>query len=485
MKKIISDLRITRAVTALFLAGCLLGFSGGGSAAGPGTATTADLESPEARVLTIGDFIRLASKNDTVFEQILIDELKLQYRRDLLLPGRDIILSVKGQYDFILNQKREDPEVAVGLDKLFPGSGTHVSVSYENIPSVSSTTEKSRMDFLISQPIAENAFGHATRLQDKITGIEIDVIRYQITEAYEDYLASLINIYYNWYSAYENLKIGKSSYEQNKQLLDNMNRRAASKIALPVDVNKVQLLVIAKEENMISLKEAYNNHTNLVITAIRADDKIEWVPQDPSGFHDFEVDFEEGYRQFTTSSRTYAILKLLEEKSTLDVKKNADDLLPSTNLLLGYTVEGTRWGIKDEDNMVYAGVSLEWPFPGQKDRAEHKTAEIDLQKTRLTHQNKYLELYTDLRNLHLKISREKELIRLTDEKIKLSEAVLTDETRNYSFGKISLNDYIDAVNTVDVNKFNKIIHIVELKKLLLEWLRLTDHLVDKARGHGH
>jgi len=76
--------------------------------------------------------------------------------------------------------------------------------------------------------------------------------------------------------------------------------------------------------------------------------------------------------------------------------------------------------------------------------------------------------------------REKELIRLADEKIKLSEAVLTDETRNYSFGKITLNDYIDAVITVDLNQFNKILHTVELKKLHLEWFRLTDRLINKT-----
>jgi hypothetical protein len=432
-------------------------------------------------VLTIQEFIPIASKNDKFFEQILMDELKLQYRKDLNLPVRDIILSVKGQHDLILSQERGEPEATLGLDKLFPYTGTKLSVSYSHVPSISSTTEQSQLDFLISQPIAENAFGHATRLQDKIIGVEIDVIRYQIIEAYEDYLASLINIYYNWYSAYENLKIGESSLKQNKLLLDNMNRRAGHKIALPVDIKKVQLLVIAKEENVIALRENYTNFANLVKKAIRSAEDVELEPRNPSDFHVFDIDFEESYGQFTATSRTYEILALLEEKSSLAVTESADDLLPSTNLLLGYKVDGTQWGLKNENNMVYAGFSLEWPFPGQADRAAYETSRIDLQKTRLTNQNKYLELYTDLKNLHLQIGREKELIRLADEKIKLSEAVLTDETRNYSFGKISLNDYIDAVNKADLNKFNKIQHTVELKKVLLEWLRLTDRLVDKSR----
>ena len=65
------------------------------------------------------------------------------------------------------------------------------------------------------------------------------------------------------------------------------------------------------------------------------------------------------------------------------------------------------------------------------------------------------------------------MIRIAEAKIQLAEAVLTDESKNYSFGKISLNDYIDAVNKVDLNRFNKILHIVQMKKYLLEWFALN------------
>ncbi|MFH1359705.1 MAG: TolC family protein [Candidatus Omnitrophota bacterium] len=444
------------------------------------SAQNSSVQQENEKNLSIQDFITLATKNDTAFEEILIDALKLNYRKDLNLPARDLVLSVKGQYDFFLSQDREDPAVSVSLSKLFPFTGTEVETSYGLTPSASSDSRTSEFNLLISQPIAQNAFGAATRLQDKIIGVEIDVIRYQIIEAYEDYLATLINTYYNWYSAYENLKISESSYEQNEKLLENMNKRAESKIALPVDVNKVKLLVIGKQENVIELEEVYKNSLNLIYKAIRYEGGDELIPQDPSGFHLFDIDFENDYQKFNQGSRTYEILNLLEKKSTLEVSKNADGLLVSTKLLFGYQVEGDEWPIKNEDNMVYAGISVEWPFPDQVERAQYETAKIEQDKRRLTNQNTYLELYTTLKNIHLQIQREKALIKLADEKIGLAEAVLKDESRNYSFGKITLNDYIDAVNKVDTNKFNKILHTVQLKKLLLEWLRLTDSLVDRS-----
>jgi hypothetical protein len=54
---------------------------------------------------------------------------------------------------------------------------------------------------------------------------------------------------------------------------------------------------------------------------------------------------------------------------------------------------------------------------------------------------------------------------------------LEDETKNYSYGKVSLNDFIDAVNRVDESRFNKILRSVQLKMLVTEWLRMTDQLV--------
>ena len=431
-------------------------------------------------ILLIEEFIEKVSKNDVFFDEILIEQLTLNYRKDLTLPVRDIVLSVKGQYEFFLSQHREDPSVIISLSKLFPYTGTDISVSYENVPSFSSTVSGSQLQFLISQPIAENAFGKATRLKDKIVGIEIDVIRYQIVEAYEDYLASLISIYYDWYAAYGKMKISEISYKENLKLQDNIYEREKQKIALAVDVNKVELLVLGKKEDLIGLTESYNNLINLVKKAVRCPEEVSLIPSDPDYYQDFDVVFERDYEKFTKESRTYDILDLLENKSSLEVKKNADDLMPSTNLLIGYKIDGDKWKIRNEDNLFYAGISVDWPFSDQVEKAEYEVARIEYRKTKLSNQNKYLELYTNLKNIHLGINREKELIIIADKKLRLSIDIFKDEAENYSFGKITLNDYIVAVNRVDQVKFSKISHILQLKKYLVEWMRLTDNLVDKV-----
>ncbi len=441
-----------------------------------------DVEAKQAgspRELSLKEFIDLAVKKDTEFERILIDELALRYEKDLQLPAKDLVLEVKSQYDFFLGQDREAPENTVSLSRLFPFTGTDLSVTYKTVPSYGSNNNTSDFTLAVSQPIAQNAFGKATRLKDKIVGLEVDIARHQIIEAYEDYLASLISGYYDWYQAYANLEIGESSYRQNMKLLDNIIDRQKSNIALPVDVNKVHLQVLAKKEKLVELKDRYARAFNFIEKAIRWQGEAPLLPQLTGIYSDVDTAFEVNYKAFKENSRTYQVLDLLEEKSGLRVDEEADDLLPSVDLLLGYNVKGKDLAIKDEDNMLYAGVSLEWPLGDQVDRAEFETSRFDLQRTRLANKGLRFQLYTDIKDLSFQMQAEEELLGIAKNKIDLAREILEAETENYSFGKVSLNDYIDAVNVLDTNRFNEILHDTQYKKLLIEWLRLTDQLVDK------
>ena len=428
--------------------------------------------------LTLKDFIQLATNNDKTFEIILIDQLPLQYRRDTLLPDGDLIAAIKYQHNFYLDQDRNNPESTLSLTKLFPSQGTEVSLSYSKESSSLSTTDQSSLQLLISQPIARNAFGKGTQLLDQIIGIENEISRYQIVEAYEDYLASLTTAYYSWYSAYENLKVGRASYQSNRKLLDNILDRQRQKIALPIDVNKMKLLLIGKKENLIVLQEIYDALSNQIFEAIKYKEKIPYIPKKP-GSPVADVTFDQDYKNFTDNSRTYKILHQLEQQGTMEVKKAADDLLPSTNLLLGYKKDGEDWGIKQKEDIFFAGIDLRWPINHKVDRAKYKITQIERKKTMLSNQDKYTDLHTSLNNIYLQIRREQKLIAVSQKKIKLAESILKDEAENYSFGKVTLNDYIDAVNLVDENRFSYTEHSVQLNKLFVEWLRLTDQLVDE------
>jgi len=431
-------------------------------------------------VLTLDRYIALACNNDTVFQEILIDELYLAYYKDLTLPAKDIVLTVKGQYDFVFHPiEGHEKSGIVSLSKLFPYTGTTVYADYTASSLIDDPERKSSFSLSVSQSIARNAFGRANRMLKKIRGLEIDLAKHQIVEAYEDYLSAVMVLYFKWYADYENMKTAESSYDFNKRLLENIRQKMTYDVARRVDVNKIRLQVMEKEENLIHLKNNYDQTLNSIFQTIRYENSEVLFPEFPSFKEKLEISFSEEYRSFKASSRTYKMLTLLEKKGVLEIDKAADDLLPSASLEMGYIEEGKGYDIQDGENRAFAGFTFEFPFPGQKENAQHEYAKVDLEKIKLSSSNKKIQLKTDLNNLFIQINKQKELVDIAEKKISVSEAIVKDETRNYSHGRISLNDLIQAINTLEENRFKFVYHKIALKNLMLEWLRLTDRLIER------
>ncbi len=436
-------------------------------------------ETKEADTLSLDEFIELACARDRVFEQILVENLKLNYKKKLELPADDIVMSSKSEYvAFIKHHDDGYPVYELSLSKLFPYTGTELEAGYN---SAMKDTILGDIDAefyaTVSQPVARNAFGRATRLLDKIAGMEIDIAKYQIAEAYERYLSSIIRIYYNWYEAYENVKTAENSYNENMKLLKNVQEREKSNIALPVDVNKVRLQVLLKEETLISVRNQFERYTNLLKKSIGYDAEEGLLPYPTDQYDGVVINFEEDYKRFRDESRTSMILDLLEEKSDIEVDKDADDLLPSIDLFAKYAIKADDRYLNKDDKRVMAGVTLEYPFPGQVEHAEYETSKVEHESRVLEKVNTHIRIYTELRNIYEEIERTRELIKISEEKIKTAQSIVDDDTINYSYGKVILNNFIDEVNQLDFNRFSKIQYSIKLKKLIIDWLTLSDQLV--------
>ncbi|MFC1521357.1 TolC family protein [Elusimicrobiota bacterium] len=436
------------------------------------------LETPSnAKLLSIGKFIKQATQKDTIFEGILIDELTLRYAKDLKLPPRDLVLSIKHEHAIFMDHTENDPSDSVELSRLFPMTGTEVSTEYALDSTANSNKKTSQLSVSAAQPIARNAFGKSTRLLSKIIGLETDVARFQITEAYEDYLAYIMSLYLDWYEAYENLKIGQSSYNENLKLKSNIEARRRSNIALPIDVNKLVLQLLGKKEKLINLEEQYKSRLNLIETAIRYNGKAPLVPDKPQNIEMPEGVFKDLFSVFKSTSRTYQILDLLEGKSRFELAKDAHDLLPSIDLMVSFVREDDNVRTTVPDEVLNAGIVFKWPLPDQTARARREISRINEKKTKLSTLNTHHRIRTQLKNLFQRLEKESKLMAIADEKIELSGSIVRDESENYTFGKATLNDYISAVNTLDNNRFNQISRQVLALKLSIEWQRATDTLI--------
>ena len=86
-----------KAISVIFLAVGMLLLSSTSMIAGENGGAD---QQGEMRSLPLREFIDLSVQKDTEFERILIDELSLQYEKDLELPAGDLVREVKAQYDF-------------------------------------------------------------------------------------------------------------------------------------------------------------------------------------------------------------------------------------------------------------------------------------------------------------------------------------------------------------------------------------------------
>lgn len=444
--------------------------------AGSVRAETADAVSPAAVEVTLDDFLRAVPEKDLGFHRILVDELKLKYRRALDVPAADWVASVLADYRFDPRERlaEEDSEVGLGLQWLLPKTGTTLSAGLSDGQS-GLTGGYSRWEAGLTQDIARNAFGRAVRMEDRIVEMEIEIARHQIVEAYEDYLARLVAVYLDWYFAHENLKAARQGHRESAGLLENVEERRRRSVALAVDVDKVRLQVMTKEERVVRLAAEYEVQSNLARRAMGLESSEAVVPRDPTGRWTMPGEAEAALAGFRDDSRTARVLRRAEDLGLQTVLRYADDLLPS--LELGVSYRATDRDGADGEYRVVSAVELALPVRRSRERARHETARAELRKAELSTADVLSRAGVDLRNLAVRIAAEEKRIRMTEERIAVSERILGEEKENYSLGRTSLNDLIRFVDDLEEQRFSRIARSVERTRYLVEWLRLSDRLV--------
>ena len=78
----------------------------------------------------------------------------------------------------------------------------------------------------------------------------------------------------------------------------------------------------------------------------------------------------------------------------------------------------------------------------------------------------------------MEIKKLEELTAVYSDKLKSAQLILADEERNFNIGRSALRDYIDAIKTYDSILYASEELKVRENILKIEWLRLSDSLVD-------
>lgn len=458
--------------------------------------------------ISLQDFISGSTKNSH-FSQILLKEINAVYQEKIKkLPG-DFTLSIQSEYQLNYNwikseeaagsssstSTSSEPEWkaynnfkgSVSLSKLFSYTGTTLSGTYSISPKTTYETAASTVNIKIEQDIAKNAFGFATRVQNKIAGNEKQVAYYQAVEAYEDYLSSLITMYMDWYVAYKALEASRKSYQESLSLFENTKKMRAFNIALPVDVNKSELQNLSKKENLLQAETNYKKALFLMKNLMGLDGNEKIFPDFNYVFNIDIEDVEKAFEEYKTDSRAAQVLNFAVKESELTNIEVINDLLPTAKLFASYSISGNGYFFDESDedtkpsHAVNIGGSLNFKIPQWGTFAKYKAQRLDNEDKIFDKKNSLNDTWSDLNKLYLNIKNEELQLGLAKQKVELSEKISKDELIDYRQGRSSLNDLIQVYNTLDTNRLSEINHLIQLGKYYIEWLRLTDKLVTNEK----
>ena len=414
-------------------------------------------------VLELPDFIHHVSKNDSGFHLLLMDQHRLNYDYDRFVASPDFYMSVVG--GLLLDSSNIQQDSSINLAYVLPNLGQEYST---NFAFDGNNNNASSFRFSISQDIARNAFGKKNVLDGLVQNVKTTLSKYQIIEAYEDYMAELITLYYSWIRDYVSFQLAQSSYKENEKVLGSILKRQKNKIADTTDVNKFKLQLLAKEEQLIVFKKKYIETTRKIMDVIGIDSDEKMIPNS-----DIIIDLlpKNSDSEITAlkDNRSFKILELLNQQGGLEQDLAARDILPS--IILSTSL------VKSSDYSGEIKASIDMPFFNKKEKANFEIARINQKQVLLETESMSDDLKMSIYLLYSSLQTQKQLVDLAREKRELAEAILHDESENYTFGKINLNDYIQAVNRYDSTRFDEIDQKITYQQLSIEWKRLTDTLV--------
>jgi multidrug efflux pump subunit AcrB/outer membrane protein TolC len=414
----------------------------------------------DSTVISMNEFIIKATKNDTVFHALLMQRLRYQYDQSVNVSMDALAISVASEFS------------------VFPQSGTNynrISLS-QTLPKWGQTLGLTHTDddtsFVFSQDIAKNAFGSSVRLDHRLQSIKTDIARHQLVEAYEDYLYEIIGLYYTWIRQFETLSLARASFRENEKVFQNILSRQEKKIANHTDVNKLKLQTLAKKEHLIATEKEYVETSFKIRRSLGLSATANIQPNTTIVLDAMPNAINVELQDVQANSRTFKVLALLNTQAALASDRLAQELLPSIRLT------GTLIGQSEPLGMM--GVSMVFPVTQSKESSTWEVAKINREWREIETLSTSEKLLAMLRSLHNELTAQMELIRLAQRKREVAYAILKAEEDDYSLGKISLNDYIVAVNRYDAARFDEIDRQITFQTLSLQWKKFTDQLVKKS-----
>lgn len=418
-----------------------------------------------------------ARANDPQFQSIIAERLRSRFLVDLNLPSRQILLSVQNEYGFTRNETGTTT-LGATLSKEFLETGTGISIG-------KTLTERPDRDedltqLRIEQSLYRNAFGSRIRDLKKNLELQKSVIELQMVEAYEDYVHNLINYYLDLSLAHMNYETARRLHLEGLRLLTNVKDRRQKNVANDTDVKRARLQTALRKEEEIQSRLNLEALSQSILRITGSDDFLVLMPKTVLQFEDRIKNLDQDINEFLDMSRSRLIYdrQVLASDAAVEIAK--ENLKPSANLLLGFNIDrSTRFGSSINREEAVVGLRVDIPFGDTLNEARIQQASYELLKSKIAKRSFEAAIKESLLVLRNRIHRQKELLALNKEKRDMAAQIVQEQTQRYQVGRVTLEDLMQDRNAQAQYEFSYHSALVTMNKLIVQWLALTDQLVEK------
>lgn len=444
--------------------------------AGPSLAATLNSEIPEQKI-KLEDFLKRVKSSDPQMQSIIADRLKMKYLTDLNLPSRQILLRVQNEYGFTRDQE-PTKVLSATLSKPILESGTVVSISKTMTERPDRSEDVTQMR--IEQSLYKNAFGSEVRERIENLEEQKSVVELQVIEAYEDYMANAMTKYLDLTLAYLSYQTSQRLRKESETLLGNVQKKLQQNIASGTDFKRAKLQKAQRSENELQSKINMESLSSGILAILGEPQNSILLPETVLNIEERLTNADIDMERFLRVSRSKLIYDKQENINKKNLELVRENLRPAANLLVGFNIDNsTRFAttINREEGVI--GINVDIPFDSSVVNAQIKEASYILLKSKLekkTFENAIRESIVLIKN---RIIRQRELLKISKEKRDLASDIVKEQTRRYQVGRVTLESLIEDRNNEAQSEFTYLTELINLNKLIVQWLALTDQLVSK------
>ncbi|HMB01133.1 MAG TPA: TolC family protein [Spirochaetota bacterium] len=434
----------------------------------------------------------LGEQLKSIYDVYLTGQLFYNYKQNEMIKMENLQSSVSNS---IKEKELTNLGFNLSLQGQLPFAGTSYSLGYTVPKTVSVnrispfkqttnfTAYNPYLSFRLSQPLLKNWFGVLDRHPLRQQQLDRQIASITTSEAAEELLSTIYNMYIDWYSLHNRVRILTESLSNSYQLQKSFRQKQVDGVAEKSELSEVREMVLEYEKNLVftaaelkSMQQRiyayYTGRAEAAPAAIKPSALVE-LPGLPE-----EI--------IPAAARQMKILELTRRLLTNEYQKELNAMLPELNAFLDIKLSG--FNLKSESDRKWGGLeykdfktglNIAYPLGNKKQRAQRRAAKMKLKRWALEQKYFIFCFILNADQLKRRITACRKILQIDKKLITELELQIKEENKKYKQGRGDLYFIIEKKNKLLNQQLTALEDNIRLLKLKIEYLAMGDKLYNK------